>query len=395
VTRFVTCLLFVTAAASCSMRTAVRGRPDAAVDGIVDSYAVAFAFDGSTEGTGAFDVASDEAPLRCGFVPASDLTVPRMWYGAALLRGGNVLVTGGSDGAMNETMLASTEIYDFSANTFTASGNLLAPRQYQTATPLLDGRVLIAGGMDAKKYTLSAELFDPDSGTVVATSSLAERRIDHTATLLPSGKVLIAGSGFEGTSAELYDPVLGGFAATGTMTESRSSHTATLLQDGRVLLAGGRYVGATAEVYDERTGRFSAVGALTAPRSQHTATLLANGTVLLAGGEHSAGAELFDPGTGTFAVTGSMTEGRSRHSATLLPNGMVLIAGGQTSSGTIAGADRAELYDPSSGTFTRVGSMAVPRVDHAAILLPNGKVLMPGSCADRFSCPRSELFQCE
>ena len=64
----------------------------------------------------------------------------------------------------------------------------------------------------------------------------------HTATLLLSGKVLVAGgsNGVDSlSSAELYDPATGIWSNTGSLHSARESHTATLLPSGKVLVAGG------------------------------------------------------------------------------------------------------------------------------------------------------------
>ncbi|MGH9784287.1 MAG: kelch repeat-containing protein, partial [Terriglobia bacterium] len=103
--------------------------------------------------------------------------------------------------------------------TFMPTGEMTTDRWRHTATLLLDGRVLIAGGLgnnneNGGPFILgSAELYDPSTGRFAATGNMAARRYGHTATLLPDGKVLIAGgNGFEGSfngplaSAELYDP---------------------------------------------------------------------------------------------------------------------------------------------------------------------------------------------
>src|SRR5690242_13114202 len=79
-------------------------------------------------------------------------------------------------------------------------------------------------------------------------------------------------------------------------------------------------------------------GNLTRPREFHTATLLASGMVLITGGFTTpptswASAELYDPTTGTFSASGDMTTPRYMHTATLLPNGRVLIAGGASGYG--------------------------------------------------------------
>src|SRR5215472_14282493 len=127
-----------------------------------------------------------------------------------------------------------------STGTFTPTGKMTRPRQDHTATLLLTGKVLIAGGSDLYSTTwVSAELYDPATQTFTATVDMTSPRQAHSATLLPNGKVLIVG-GFNSSgrlaSAELYDAETGTFHATGAVPRFR--HTATLLNNGKVLIAG-------------------------------------------------------------------------------------------------------------------------------------------------------------
>ena len=163
----------------------------------------------------------------------------------------------------------------------------------------------------------------------------------------------------------------GTFAQTGSLSAIRQFHTATLLTNGKVLIAGGFFipgyagsysVRASTELYDPSTGIFAVASSMTTGRYFHTATLLPDGKVLITGGNNSvyggcfcaplASAEVYDPSTGTFTASANMTAPRSTHTATLLNNGKVLITGGYVN-GRSAGA---ELYDPSTGTFSATGS---------------------------------------
>jgi hypothetical protein len=136
---------------------------------------------------------------------------------------------------------------------------MVVARQYQTATLLPSGEVLIAGGYDFSDLPLaSAELYDPATGRFSAVGSMPEARAGYTATLLGNGTELIAGGvgGEDGevfASAELYAPSAGTFATIGSMITARVNHTATLLPSGEVLIAGGADVSndalASAELY--------------------------------------------------------------------------------------------------------------------------------------------------
>jgi len=285
------------------------------------------------------------------------------------------------------------------AGQVTPTASLLVRRFDQTATLLPNGKVLIAGGMEANGvYGASAELYDPQKGTFVAAASMSVARACHTATLLPNGKILLAG-GAKGpdehvSTAELYDPATGRFQPTGSMSGPRCGAIAVLLKSGKVLMIGGE--GAhedervnSAELYDPATGRFTPTGSMRVARDTHAAVLLKDGRVLVVGGSSAgrypnnvieASAEIYDPATGRFATTGSMSTARHKLAAALLPDGRVLVAGGSDNRDWRGQYTSAEIYDPANGRFSNAGDMHFKRFKlmHAMVLLPDGKVLIAG-----------------
>lgn len=169
---------------------------------------------------------------------------PRVDHTATLLANGRVLVVGGNGEGL--TAANAAEVYDPDANQWQTTGPMSNLRAHHTATLLPDGRVLVAGGLDPldESFTIltSVEVFDPATNTWQAGAALPTPRQYQTATLLPHGEVLLIGgedrSGLL-TSAGLYDPVTDRWRTLPGRALGRLNHTATLLLDGRVLAVGG------------------------------------------------------------------------------------------------------------------------------------------------------------
>jgi Kelch motif len=152
--------------------------------------------------------------------------------------------------------------------------------------------------------------------------------------------------------------------------------------------------GAAASSYFEPTGSMSIA------RGPAAAAPLPEGKVLLAGGQNGtylteyvdlASAEIYDPSTGTWSATGSLGAARSRAVAAPLPDGRVLVAGGAYKGGAL---DSAEIYDPVTGTFSPTDPLEVARASAAAASLPDGRVLVAGGWDETLSDPlgSAEIF---
>jgi Galactose oxidase, central domain len=139
---------------------------------------------------------------------------------ATLLRNGKVLLTGGMFEDPGDSF-ADAELYDPAIGRFTSITKMSRTRSRHTATLLRDGTVLLAGGDDwihadgvnNSGSIPSTEIYDPDSNRFYGyTGNMTVGRYFHTATLLMDGRVLLAGGitanlgSPNSASAEIYTP---------------------------------------------------------------------------------------------------------------------------------------------------------------------------------------------
>jgi len=178
----------------------------------------------------------------------------------------------------------------------------------------------------------------------------------------------------------------GSFQPAGSLTQGRQGLAAVTLPNGSILVMGGLAIAGgpglkSTEIYNPATQTATAASFMNTARAGHAAVALPGSATqfLITGGTGPAStppspsSEIYDSVANTFTPTGSMATGRIGHTATAIvsPPG-VLVAGGSTAGGALANS--AELFAPSSHTFTTTTSVALAP-GHTATDLGNGKIL--------------------
>jgi hypothetical protein len=275
-------------------------------------------------------------PVANAFLAGPMMNYVRGGAAAIALPNGRVLIAGGTPvGQLN-----SSELYDPVTNSFlppAQTAMMTVPRRCGPVTVLLTtgpnaGKVLLAGGFGYGQggagYLASSELYDPAANTFTAGPSLIEARANATGTLLSTGNVLVAG-GFNGSSGmastEIYQASSNSFVPGPALSVGRANAVATLLTSGpnagNVLIAGGfpgcchETAVASTDIYQSATNTIVPGPTMSAAREHPTATMLTTspraGDVLIAGGDNAEGvlrsSDLYQAASNSFVVGPNMT----------------------------------------------------------------------------------------
>ena len=170
-----------------------------------------------------------------------------------------------------------------------------------------------------------------------------------------------------------------------------------------VTTPGGTSPANPAATFEYAEGTWTLTGSLNDTHFAARLVLLDDGRVLLPSGISTRGgptigsSEIYDPKTRSWTRTADIGTSRHAHNATLLGGpacrsasppsycGKVLVTGGYPLgvAGNQPVLDTAELYNPTTGTWTNTGAMTVRRALHPAILLDGPACLVaspPGYC---------------
>jgi hypothetical protein len=313
--------------------------------------------------------------------------------GHSFLPDGKLFVTGGH--YKDHFGAEETSIFDYATNSWSAGPDMNAGRWYPTNTTLANGEVLIVSGdMTGNNTPDPLPQVRRTSGSLRnLTGALLEMPLYPRMHLAPDGRVFNSGplkqTRFLNTSGT-------GSWQSGRLAKwgYRSYGSSVMYDVGKILIVGGGNPPTnTAEIIDLKASNpaWKFTGAMQYKRRQMNATLLADGKVLATGGSSSnafsdangavLAAEIWNPSTGTWTAGASMQIPRLYHStAVLLPDGRVLSAGsGQPASDHDIDRLNGEIYSPPY-LFNSNGTLATrPVISSAPASTGYGQVFFVGT----------------
>jgi hypothetical protein len=248
-------------------------------------------------------------------------------------------------------------IYDSNKNTFTTLPDMNTGRWYPTVTELPNGDVLVVSGdinANTNVDTLPQVFQMSTHSWRNLTTAQLSMPLYPNMLVAPNGKVFDAGPSRQSRYLNTSGTGAWSNVAVTKFGGSRDYGPAVMYDVGKVLLVGGSDPPtATAEIINlnATTPAWTFTGSMHFARRQHNAVVLPDGKVFIVGGSNGSGfdnstskvlpTEMWNPATGAFTTMASIAAYRGYHStALLLPDGRVLSAGGNV------GGPNAQLFSP-------------------------------------------------
>lgn len=317
---------------------------------------------GSTK-TFVVDVPNGAAPGTVTMIPNTRTNM--FCSGHTFLYDGRLLVIGGHLGR-DGWGEPHTDLFDFRNPSWAANDDMWEGRWYPSGCQLPNGDILaISGTLDTLATSAAIpEVWSPtlQNGWRQLTNATRVLAYYPQTFLAPNGKIFIAGP--DRNTDYLDTQGLGAWTFVGNHVQNfqRSYGAAVQYGDGKYLqVGGGDPPSSTCEIIDLNapSPAWTMTGSMQFSRRHHNATILPDGTVTVTGGTSGAGfnndvgavlaAEIWNPSTGAWTKMASEVSHRIYHStAALLPDGRVLVTGGGRPKATNGGTDHydAEIFSP-------------------------------------------------
>jgi hypothetical protein len=262
---------------------------------------------------------------------------------------GRIFVAGGTNGGAHIGLNVGN-VFDPVTQTWTVLPNMASPRWYPTSTALPDGRQLVLAGETtcAGCEALIPEIYNPTTNTWtrLTSASFSFPYYPHVY-VLPNGKVLVPSVGEEPIVSQILDVNAQTWTPVGGSTALEGG-SSVMYRPWKILKTGK-----TVDPDDPATPSTAVAYVLDMTQT-----------------------------TPIWRQVASMAFARTYHTLTSLPDGNILVTGGgptTAATDTAHAIMQAELWSPTSETWTTLSSMHAPRLYHSeAILLPDARVLIMG-----------------
>lgn len=255
---------------------------------------------------------------------------------------------------------------------------------YGGGVKLLDGRILMIGGVSVLPSQQVARIFDPVQNKIILAGTFPLNVIYFSTTLLAGGKVLVTGGQHPtnydiSKEAALYDPQTNQWEVVGSMEIPRALGSFVSLPDGRALFVGGQIAGSAtteiAEFFDPSTKQWERTTDYPIKNYQSQAGVLNENQILVFGG-NSNKSFYFDIENETWTETASLQSNRIASNSIVLSDGRILVLGGTSDGSTIMSAG--EVFDPVGEVWTPIAPMRNSRVDFGITKIASKKYLICG-----------------
>ncbi len=288
-----------------------------------------------------------------------------------LADGAGVVISGGdlwTGTAISNRGNNNSLVFKLSDNSLTRGADMALARWYGTSTVLLNGEMMIQGGIDANAVPAAYSEVRGADGSYRALNGFSTSGLGYS---YPRNFVVSDGRvfGFDIFGNMYYVNAAGNGAIVRYNTQftgpKGAGSSAVMYQPGKILQLGG--TSNEAIIIDVSGGGAPVVTptqSMAAQRLYASATLLPNGKVLATGGSRVDNqltdvvytAELWDPATGQWTAAATAVKARLYHStALLLRDGSVMVGGGGAPGPQIN--TNVEIYYPSY-LFTASGALA-------------------------------------